>query len=184
MPVRQHVLILRCLVTSRLYRYRNRRSRTPSASRSPRYRGRRYSRSRSPVRSRSPIDGSRSRLSPRVVRRRSPSRSRSPSKSRSPADSQSPRRISKDRSRSLSGSPDGKKGLVSYGDGSPDSERWKDQWWIGIPALFQTQKDVPFLSLVPFFFIISWRPPKMDSSLCIKSGLDLYQSMLSRICSE
>ena len=120
----QQSLILSCLITSHLYRYRNsRRSRTPSASRSPRYRSRRYSRSRSPIRSRSPVEGSRSRLSPRVGRRRSLSRSRSPSKSRSPADSQSPRRTSRDRSRSPSASPVGKKGLVSYGDGSPDSER-------------------------------------------------------------
>lgn len=131
----QQVLILICSVTSHLYRYRNRRSRTPSASRSPRYRSRRYSRSRSPIRSRSPVEGSRSRLSPRVVRRRSPSRSRSPSKSRSPADSPSPRRTSRDRSRSPSGSPDGKKGLVSYGDGSPDSERWKRYWNEDVPAL-------------------------------------------------
>lgn len=121
----QQVLILSCLVTSHLYRYRHRRSRTPSASRSPRYRSRRYSRSRSPIRSRSPVEGSRSRLSPRVGRRRSLSRSRSPSKSRSPADSQSPRRTIRDRSRSPSASPVGKKGLVSYGDGSPDSDRWK-----------------------------------------------------------
>lgn len=120
----QNVSNLSRLATSRLYRYRNRRSRTPSASRSPRYRSRRsrrYSRSRSPIRSRSPVERSRSRVSPRVVGRKSPSRSRSPSKSRSPADSPSPRRSSRDRSRSSpSGSPDGKKGLVSYGDGSPD----------------------------------------------------------------
>jgi hypothetical protein len=106
-------------------RYRGRRSRTrsPSVSRSPRYRNRRYS--RSPVRSRSPVDVSKSRVSPRVDRRRSPSRSRSPSKSQSSLDSQSPKRLSKDRSRSSSRSPGGKKGLVSYDDGSPDSsQRW------------------------------------------------------------
>ena len=103
-------------------RYRGRRSRTrsPSASRSPiRYRKRRYS--RSPVRSRSPVEPSRYRVSPRPEKRRSPSRSRSPSASRSSLDSQSPKKASKDESRSSSESPSGKKGLVSYGDGSPDS---------------------------------------------------------------
>lgn len=113
-------------------RYRSRRSRTP-VSRSPRYRSRHYSRSRSPIRSRSPVrsrsrspvEVARSRASPRVERGRSPSRSRSPSESRSSPDSKSPIRTGKARSRSSSsGSPDGKKGLVSYGDGSPDSS-WK-----------------------------------------------------------
>jgi len=106
-------------------RYRGRRSRTrsPSVSRSPRYRNRHYSRSGSPVRSRSPVDVSKSRLSPRVSRQRSPSSSRSPSKSRSSLDSQSPKRASKDRSRSSSRSPGEKKGLVSYDDGSPDSSQ-------------------------------------------------------------
>ncbi|XP_052209505.1 peptidyl-prolyl cis-trans isomerase CYP95-like isoform X2 [Diospyros lotus] len=98
-------------------RYRSRRSRSRSpASRSPiRYRGRRYS--RSPIRSRSPAEASRFRDPPS---QRSPSISRSSSVSRSSLDSQSPRRGSKDRSRSSSGSPTGKKGLVSYRDGSPD----------------------------------------------------------------
>ncbi|KAL2548298.1 peptidyl-prolyl cis-trans isomerase CYP95 [Forsythia ovata] len=103
-------------------RYRGRRSRTrsPSVSRSPiRYRNRRYS--RSPIRSRSPVE--RYRPSPRAERRRSPSVSRSPSKSRSPLGSQSPKRGSKDDSRSSSESPPRKTGLVSYGDGSPDSDR-------------------------------------------------------------
>jgi peptidyl-prolyl isomerase G (cyclophilin G) len=40
---------------------------------------------------------------------------------RSPLASPSPKRASNDRSRSMSVSPEGKKGLVSYGDGSPDS---------------------------------------------------------------
>ncbi|CAK9176301.1 unnamed protein product [Ilex paraguariensis] len=107
-------------------RYRSRRSRTRShsVSRSPiRYRNRRYS--RSPIRSRSPVDTSRYRASPRAERRRSPSRGRSPSRSRSSRDSQSPKVASKEKSQSRSSSgsplPPGKKGLVSYGDGSPDS---------------------------------------------------------------
>ncbi|KAJ7958751.1 Peptidyl-prolyl cis-trans isomerase [Quillaja saponaria] len=89
-------------------RYRSRRSRTPSVSRSPRYRNRRYNRSRSPIRSRSPVEPSRSHASPSV--------------SRSSMESKSPQRANEDRSRSSSRSSDGKKGLVSYGDGSPDSD--------------------------------------------------------------
>ncbi|KAI5393830.1 peptidyl-prolyl cis-trans isomerase CYP95 isoform X2 [Lathyrus oleraceus] len=96
-------------------RYRSRRSRTPSVSCSPPHRSRRYSPSRSPVRHRSP---------PRVNRRMSSSLSRSPSRSRSSVESQSPRKASKDnRSRSSSRSSDGGKGLVSYGNGSPDSSQ-------------------------------------------------------------
>ncbi|KAL9267395.1 Peptidyl-prolyl cis-trans isomerase CYP95-like protein [Drosera capensis] len=114
-------------------RYRARRSRTrsPSVSRSPPYRRNRYN--RSPVRSRSPAEPSRYRPSPRVEKHlssasRSPSRSRS--RRRSPSASHSPRgspakqpsRVqSRSSSRSSSDSPPGKKGLVSYGDGSPDS---------------------------------------------------------------
>lgn len=106
-----------------LCRYRSRRSRTPSVSRSPRYRARRYS--RSPVHSRSPVEPYRSRASPHMEKRRSSSRSHSASQSKSSVESESPRRASRDRSRSSSRSPDGKKGLVSYGDGSPDSDqRW------------------------------------------------------------
>ncbi|KAL3498295.1 hypothetical protein ACH5RR_041027 [Cinchona calisaya] len=123
-------------------RYRGSRPRSRSVSRSPipiRY-GRRYS--RSPVRSWSPVDRyrgspradrqrshSRSRSpseshgSPRAVRQRSPSRSRSPSESSLSLASQSPKRVSHKKSRSSSGSPPGKPGLVSYGDGSPDSGR-------------------------------------------------------------
>ncbi|KAK3023892.1 hypothetical protein RJ639_044514 [Escallonia herrerae] len=102
-------------------RYRARRSRTrsPSVSRSPiRHRTRRYS--RSPVRNRSPVVTSRYRSSP-AERRRAPSPSRSPSESKSSQDSESPKRASKENSRSSSASPPAKKGLVSYGDGSPDS---------------------------------------------------------------
>ncbi|KAK9068352.1 hypothetical protein SSX86_012463 [Deinandra increscens subsp. villosa] len=115
-------------------RYRARRSRTrsPSVSRSPvRYR-RRISRSRSPV------EISRYRPSPPVERRRAPRSRTPPSRSRSPYEprsspSLSPRinrsrsksksiSRSRSRSRSSSGSPAAKKGgLVSYGDGSPDS---------------------------------------------------------------
>ncbi|KAL0297328.1 UNVERIFIED_CONTAM: Peptidyl-prolyl cis-trans isomerase CYP95 [Sesamum radiatum] len=106
------------------YRGRRSRSRSASVSRSPiRYRGRRYSRSRSPIRSRSPVE--RHRGSPRAERRRSPSRSRSRSQSgsHSSRDSQSPKRADKGNSRSSSGTPPRKTGLVSYGDGSPDSGR-------------------------------------------------------------
>ncbi|KAF5748206.1 peptidyl-prolyl cis-trans isomerase CYP95-like isoform X1 [Tripterygium wilfordii] len=92
---------------------RRSRTRSPSVSRSPVYRSRRFSHSRSPIRSRSPVEVS--------VRRRSPLRSRSPSKSHSSLEPHSPRQPSKDRSRSSSGSPGNKKGLVSYDDGSPDS---------------------------------------------------------------
>ncbi|KAK2993767.1 hypothetical protein RJ640_025074 [Escallonia rubra] len=102
-------------------RYRTRRSRTrsPSVSRSPvRHRTRRYS--RSPVRNRSPVVTSRYRSSP-AERRRAPSPSRSLSESKSSQDSESPKRASKENSRSSSASPPAKKGLVSYGDGSPDS---------------------------------------------------------------
>ncbi|CAL5440313.1 unnamed protein product [Camellia sinensis] len=102
-------------------RYRSRISRTRSpVSRSPiRYRDRRYS--RSPIRSHSPIETSRFRESPRAERQRSPPRNRSSSISRSSLDSQSPKQANKDRSRSSSGSPPEKGGLVSYGNGSPDS---------------------------------------------------------------
>ncbi|KAF5784531.1 putative peptidylprolyl isomerase [Helianthus annuus] len=113
-------------------RYRARRSRTrsPSVSRSPVRQRRRYSRSRSPV------ETSRYRPSPPVERRRAPRSRTPPSRSRSPYEprsspSPSPRRtsrsksksksISRSRSRSSSGTPPAKKGLVSYGDGSPDS---------------------------------------------------------------
>ncbi|MBA0635626.1 hypothetical protein Godav_029242, partial [Gossypium davidsonii] len=43
--------------------------------------------------------------------------------SRSSLNSQSPKKVSKAKSRSSSGSPDGGRGLVSYDDGSPDSGR-------------------------------------------------------------
>uniref|UniRef100_A0A803MJT1 peptidylprolyl isomerase n=1 Tax=Chenopodium quinoa TaxID=63459 RepID=A0A803MJT1_CHEQI len=105
-------------------RYRRRRSRTrsPSVSRSPPYR-RRYT--RSPIRSRSPSDPPRYRASPRAEKRLSSSRSRSRSASASGSSKGSPppKRASKDRSqsRSSSGSPPGKKGLVSYGDGSAEA---------------------------------------------------------------
>ncbi|EYU29230.1 hypothetical protein ABFS82_05G127600 [Erythranthe guttata] len=90
------------------YRGRRSRSRSPSVSRSPiRIRGRRYS--KSPIRSRSP------------VRRRSPpSRSRSLSKSPSPRHSG---KVNPKSSPSASASPPRKTGLVSYGNGSPDSSR-------------------------------------------------------------
>ncbi|KAK1370019.1 PPIase cyclophilin-type domain-containing protein [Heracleum sosnowskyi] len=97
-------------------RYRSRRSRTRSrsASRSPiRYRNRHHSRSRSPV------ETTRYRASPRGERRVSP-RSMSRSVSRS-SPSESPKRAGKEKSLSSSESPPAKKGLVSYGDGSPDS---------------------------------------------------------------
>ncbi|KAL6545410.1 hypothetical protein OROGR_009284 [Orobanche gracilis] len=109
-------------------RYTGRRSRTrsPSVSRSPvRNRNRRYSRSRSPICSRSPVRSrspvERSHVSPRAERRRSPSRSRIHSATLSSRDSRSPKNVIKGNSRSPSISPPRKAGLVSYGDGSPDS---------------------------------------------------------------
>ncbi|GJT87522.1 peptidyl-prolyl cis-trans isomerase CYP95-like protein isoform X1 [Tanacetum coccineum] len=146
-------------------RYRARRSRTrsPSVSRSPVRHRRRYSRSRSPV------ETSRYRPSPPVERRRAPrsrtppSRSRTPpSRSRSPY-VPSPRRTSKSksksmsrsrsRSRSSSGSPPAvKKGLVSYGDGSPDSSQ-KAAMAKGCQAEVATPVDaciVPSPSVSPF----------------------------------
>lgn len=117
-------------------RYRARRSR--SISRSPigyrgRARGGGYS--RSPIRSRSPPaerlrshgtyrDAARSEKQRSISRSRSPSGSRSRSRSRSSPDTPSPKPANKEKSisRSPSSSPrDGKKGLVSYGEGSPDS---------------------------------------------------------------
>lgn len=121
------------------YRSPPRRYRSPPRRASPRYRRRSRSVSRSPLvhrdrgrgggYSRSPA-GSRS---PPAVRPRSRARSISRSRSlsgsrsrspppvqdRSPLASPSPKRASKDRSPSMSISPEGKKGLVSYGDGSP-----------------------------------------------------------------
>ncbi|KAK9141641.1 hypothetical protein Syun_011041 [Stephania yunnanensis] len=113
-------------VLGKFLKYRSRRSWSRSASRSPiRYRSRGKARySRSPVRSRSPVEKARFLGGSRPEKRRSLSRSRSksksPSESRSSLDSQSPRNPSKGTSRSPSGSPAGK-GLVSYGDGSPES---------------------------------------------------------------
>ncbi|KAK6932858.1 hypothetical protein RJ641_002482 [Dillenia turbinata] len=119
-------------------KYRSRRSPSRSISRSPHgYRGR--DRSRSLIRSPSPLDRRpsisdrlKSRLGPRVdeqnpadkVRPRSRSRSQGTSSSRS-SDAAPPKRCEKVRSgslsRSRSSSPAGQKGLVSYGDGSPDT---------------------------------------------------------------
>ncbi|KAM0921009.1 hypothetical protein ACQ4PT_007218 [Festuca glaucescens] len=123
------------------YRSPPRRYRSPPRRASPRYRRRSRSVSRSlpvhrdrgrgggyirsPVRSRSP-PAVRPRSRARSISRSrslSGSRSRSPPpvQDRSPLASPSPKRASKDRSPSMSISPEGKKGLVSYGDGSPDS---------------------------------------------------------------
>ncbi|CAM8973690.1 unnamed protein product [Rhodiola kirilowii] len=119
-------------------RYQRRRSRSRSASRSPRsYRGRDRKPSRSPVRSPSPTDKQRpisdnlkSRLGDRMDDERPSTkgrgrRSRSRSSSSSSKDYSPPPRRDKARSsplkRSRSNSPASQKGLVSYGDGSPDS---------------------------------------------------------------
>lgn len=119
-------------------RYGSRRSRSRSTSRSPAgYRGdyRNHNRSRSPVDNRPPVsERLKSRLGPRVDDQRSPSRGRLRSRSRS---HRSPQSRSPDaappkhngrmtsaspiRSRSRSSSPSGQRGLVSYGDASPDS---------------------------------------------------------------
>ncbi|KAF5183752.1 Peptidyl-prolyl cis-trans isomerase [Thalictrum thalictroides] len=130
-------------------RYQSRRSHSRSISRSPsRNRGRDKDRSQSPVRSRSPDDRRasmserlRSRLGPRGSenhssdkklssrsRSRSPlrSRSRSSSRSASSADGNPRKPVEKVKrrspSRSRSSSPVGNRGLVSYGDLSPDVE--------------------------------------------------------------
>ncbi|XP_037492326.1 peptidyl-prolyl cis-trans isomerase CYP63 isoform X2 [Jatropha curcas] len=121
-------------------RHGNRRSRSRSISRSPgSYRGRYrdQSRSQSPIRSPSPRDkrpsiseGLKSRLGPRIddqrslnkgrLRSSSRSRSRGSSLSRS-SDAVPPNHHSKTTSRSRSSSPSGQqRGLVSYGDISPD----------------------------------------------------------------
>ncbi|XP_038718320.1 peptidyl-prolyl cis-trans isomerase CYP63-like isoform X2 [Tripterygium wilfordii] len=118
-------------------RYRSRTRRSRSISRTPRgYHGRYRDRSRShsPIRSRSPgdkrpavSDALKSRLGLRVDDPRSEnkdrSRSRGSSRSRSP-DSVPPKRSGKAASASYStsrsSSPSGKRGLVSYGDISPD----------------------------------------------------------------
>ncbi|KAL5729504.1 peptidylprolyl isomerase [Ranunculus cassubicifolius] len=126
--------------TDRSYRsYADRSSRnyrSPPRGRTPpsRYKSRRsWSRSRSasrspPIRSRrSPVEKSRSRGSLKSEKRGrsvSASRSRSPvsdvkSLSRSPSPKLTTKEVSS--SRSVSASPVGKGGLVSYGDGSPDS---------------------------------------------------------------
>ncbi|XP_027353124.1 peptidyl-prolyl cis-trans isomerase CYP63 isoform X2 [Abrus precatorius] len=120
-------------------RYQGRRSRSRSISRSPvRGRIRDRGRSRSPIRSLSPEDRRppisdrlKSRLGPRSDQRsadrgrsKSHSRSNGSSRSRSP-DATPPKRYDKrtsvSRSRSRSSSSSGQKGLVSYGDASPDS---------------------------------------------------------------
>ncbi|KAK7818155.1 peptidyl-prolyl cis-trans isomerase cyp63 [Quercus suber] len=125
-------------------RYHSRRSRSRSISRSPGgYRGhnRDCSRSQSPTRSPSPIDTRppiserlKSRLGPRIDDQQSPARGRLRSRSMSHGSSQSrspdaspqkrrDRKISASpgRSRSSSSSPSGQRGLVSYGEASPDS---------------------------------------------------------------
>ncbi|XP_042439880.1 peptidyl-prolyl cis-trans isomerase CYP95-like isoform X1 [Zingiber officinale] len=113
-------------------RYRSRRSRSRSVSRSPvGYRGRkRGGHSISPARSRSPPrDSIRPGKQKSVSRSRSPSGSRSRSKSKSKSESRSrsspetpsPKPVGKDQSSSPPSSSDGKR-LVSYGDASPDSD--------------------------------------------------------------
>ncbi|XP_057474588.1 peptidyl-prolyl cis-trans isomerase CYP63-like isoform X2 [Actinidia eriantha] len=117
-------------------RYRSRKSQSRSISRSPEFnRSRDRNRSRSPIRSPNPVDRRpamsdrlRSRLGPRVEDQNPPKRGRSSSSSRSrsrspganpkrnpkPVESASP-------SSSRSSSPAGQRGLVSYGDISPDN---------------------------------------------------------------
>ncbi|KAF5454965.1 hypothetical protein F2P56_024590 [Juglans regia] len=124
-------------------RHHSRRTRSRSVSRSPGYRHyyKDRSRSRSRSRSQSPIDKRppmsdrlKSRLGPRIDDRRSPARGRLRSNSKSHGSSQSrspdaapPKHLermisaSPSGSRSRSSSPSGQRGLVSYGDASPDS---------------------------------------------------------------
>ncbi|CAD5169710.1 unnamed protein product [Musa acuminata subsp. malaccensis] len=115
-------------------RYRGRRDRSRSMSRSPvGYRSRRRDRTQSPRRSRSPLDdqkpalGNRiqSRLGPqgggyRSVSGRSRSRSPHPSAFKSDAGPQDMEDKGGSQSSSRSSSPAPNNGLVAYGDGSPD----------------------------------------------------------------
>ncbi|KAI8574494.1 hypothetical protein RHMOL_Rhmol01G0358500 [Rhododendron molle] len=117
-------------------RYRNRRSQSRSNSRSPDFkRNRDRNHSRSPIRSPSPVDRRpaisdrlRSRLGPLLDdkqrrSRRGRSSSSSRSRSRSPIDvpKANPKTVkSTSPSRSRSSSPGGQRGLVSYGDISPE----------------------------------------------------------------
>eukprot|EP00257_Ricinus_communis_P017421 XP_015575854.1 peptidyl-prolyl cis-trans isomerase CYP63 isoform X2 [Ricinus communis] len=115
-------------------RYGSRRSQSQSTSRSPGSHHRRHRdqrRSQSPVRSPSPRDrrpaiseGLKSRLGPRMDDRRPMDRGRLRSSSRSRSsgspDAVPPKRRSRSASRSRSSSPSGHRGLVSYGDASPD----------------------------------------------------------------
>ncbi|XP_058209207.1 peptidyl-prolyl cis-trans isomerase CYP63 isoform X2 [Rhododendron vialii] len=117
-------------------RYRNRRSQSRSNSRSPDFkRNRDRNRSRSPIRSPSPVDRRpalsdqlRSRLGPplddkqrRSRRGRSSSSSRSRSRSPIAVPKATPKTVkSTSPSRSRSSSPGGQRGLVSYGDISPE----------------------------------------------------------------
>ncbi|XP_058086617.1 peptidyl-prolyl cis-trans isomerase CYP63 isoform X2 [Magnolia sinica] len=115
-------------------RYRSRRSRSRSISGSPvGYHGRARDHSLSPVPSQSPADERpsmseklRSRLGPQGGNHPSDGKGRLRSRSRSVSISRSPAKVhppktSKSPSQSGSGSPTGKRGLVSYGDGSPDT---------------------------------------------------------------
>ena len=135
-----------CVLHYTCSRYRSRRSRTGSRSRSRSpvcYRNRRRSLSRSPMKtrycalprakrrssrwsrsrslshSRSPMKTTRYRASPHAKRRGS-RRSRSRSLSHY-SRSESPKRANKERSIFSSESPPAKNGVVSYGDGSPVS---------------------------------------------------------------
>lgn len=117
-------------------RYRNRRSPSRSNSRSPDFkRNRDRNRSRSPIRSPSPVDRRpaisdrlRSRLGPRLDDKRPSRRARSSSSSRSRSRSPiavpttNPKTVkSASPSQSRSSSPGGHRGLVSYGDLSPEN---------------------------------------------------------------
>nr|XP_048336290.1 peptidyl-prolyl cis-trans isomerase CYP63 isoform X5 [Ziziphus jujuba var. spinosa] len=122
-------------------RFQRRRSRSRSASLSPgHYRGRNKDRSQSPTHSPNPLDKRpivsdrlKSRLGPRSEHQRSPDRGRMKSRSRSGSEEssrsrsvdatppKSRKRTSISRSRSRSSSLSGQRGLVSYGDASPDT---------------------------------------------------------------
>lgn len=116
------------------FRYRTRRDRSKSLSRSP-VRGRQKDRSqsRSPRRSQSPLDRQKPALSSRLQSRLGPqrhilrsargrSRSKSPGrlKFRSDADHMDTADKGRSQSSSRSSSPTAANGLVAYGDGSPD----------------------------------------------------------------
>lgn len=124
-----YLLLFHILTGLKLFRYRTRRDRSRSLSRSPiRGRQRDRSQSRSPRQSRSPLERQKPTPSNRIQSRLGPqghdfrsagghSRSKSPSLSKYRSDAG--RAPTADKGRSRSSSPNEANGLVAYGDGSP-----------------------------------------------------------------